>query len=396
MRQRGSRSWIAVAAAGGGALIFLLMVALVLSQGAIMPAPNPAVPIPTSPSDPAVATVNGQPIGRNFWLETVLVDQVMSRLAGEPPPTPEESLEQLINQVLVLLATQPEDPPTDEEVEAQIAALEAALGLTDEQVVAALEEAGLGRGALERTIARLLLVQRGQEMLEAQGTSVEDWLEQERARAEIVIYQALTDVGDLTGAQAQMVGRAGPQVGGLAPDFAANTADGGLVTLSDYRGRTVLLTFCASWSEPCADELRFLQALWDRHRADGLEVLVVDVRDEPETARLLAQEAGYTRPLLLDPTGEVMEGLFRVQGLPTTLVLDGEGRVLSRVAGPLGREEVEGLLAGLLQPTPTPTPESPFGTAQDFTLLEAGGEDFTLSEQLSQGPVVLVFFQRCG
>lgn len=381
--------WVIILTAGLGAVLLLALVFLALGQEpeqGVNTAPTP------TPADPTVATVNDQPIGQSFWLEAVLMDQVMSGLAGVPAPTSEETLERLINEVLVLQATSVE-PPSDEEVESTIATLESSWGVDDAEVTAALKEVQLEREALERTVARLLMVQRAQTALESEGTPIDDWLTQERAQAEIVIYRELTAV---EGLPAREEGQVGLSVGNQAPDFALNTPDGELVTLSDYQGRPVLLTFCASWSEPCPDELGLLQFLWDRYQGTNLEVLAVDVRDEPEAARQLAQQAGYQRHLLLDDEGSVA-GFYQVQGVPTSVILDPQGRIVWRTTGPLKIEEVEQVLdEQVQQATPTPPSEADLSVAPDFTLQQVGSETFTLSDQLSQGPVALVFFQRCG
>jgi len=170
-------------------VVVLVLVVAVLSREAARIAPPPPTPAPTSPVDPAVATVNGQPIGQNFWAEAVLVDQVMSGLAGVPAPAPEETLDRLINEALVVQAAPAQEMPTDEEVEAQIAALEASWGVGDGQVVAALAAVGLEREALVRAVTRLLVVQRAQGALEVEGGSTEEWLAWERGRAQIVIYR---------------------------------------------------------------------------------------------------------------------------------------------------------------------------------------------------------------
>jgi hypothetical protein len=122
-------------------------------------------------------------------MEAVLLDGVMSRLAGVPAPSPEETLERLINETLVLRAAPPLPEPGQDEVEAQIQALGTAWGVTEEQITAALGEVGLNRQSLERSIARLLRVQRAQAILESQGTPVQEWLAQERARTRVVIYR---------------------------------------------------------------------------------------------------------------------------------------------------------------------------------------------------------------
>lgn len=238
--------WGWALATGGIALLMLLLVIGMLSRETVPVAP----PVPSatpSPVDPPVALVEGQPIGRNFWAEAVLIDWTMSRLAGVPATAPEETLERLINEVLVLRAAPPPSQPTREEVEAQIAVLEAAWGVTDEQVTTALSEVGLGRDSLERAIARLLVVQRAQIALESGGTPIsQEWLTQERAQARVVIYREQMRVSFRfpTPAVTSTPGVTPTPEPARAPDFTLERAGGGTLTLSEYLARgTVVLVF---------------------------------------------------------------------------------------------------------------------------------------------------------
>jgi hypothetical protein len=152
----------------------------------ITPAARPAS------ADPVVASVDGRPIYQSVWMEAVLLDQVMSGLASQSAPSPDETLNRLIDQELVLKGFQQE--PTAGQIEAQITALEHAWGVGDDAVVTALEQIGLTRAQFERAIGRLLTVQAGLDALESQGHEPADWLEEQRASADIVINEEFLDI----------------------------------------------------------------------------------------------------------------------------------------------------------------------------------------------------------
>lgn len=231
--------WQWALATAGIALVMLLLVVWTVG----LEAPREAVPVsplPSPPADPPVARVEGQPIARSVWVEAVLLDQALSRLAGVPAPTPEQTLDRLINETLVLRAAPSGQTPGRDEVEAQIAALEQAWGVSDAEVVAALGEVGLTRESLERAVARLLAVQRAQEVLERSGTPIQEWLARERARAQVAIYREPMRVP---------FGPPSPEASPSAtlppaPDFTLEQAGGGTLTLSDlWEQKAVVLVF---------------------------------------------------------------------------------------------------------------------------------------------------------
>jgi len=153
----------------------------------------PTSVIPTPPDDPVVANVvfdqSSRSIRYSFWQETVLLDYVMSELVGQPVPTPDKTLQRLINEELVLLAVPPEQTPAAMEIETRIDALEQAWGVDDAVVVAALEQVGLTRAAFERSVGRLLRVQASLDILRGQGKDITSWLKEQRTSAEIRIFE---------------------------------------------------------------------------------------------------------------------------------------------------------------------------------------------------------------
>ena len=137
-----------------------------------------------------------------------------------------------------------------------------------------------------------------------------------------------------------------PKVGSLAPDFTMRTLDGDSVTLSDLRGRPVVLNFWASWCPPCRDEAPALRAFYADHRAHGLVVLGVNVtaQDTVEAAQNFVVEFGLEYPIPLDEAGDVTDA-YRVPGLPTTFLVDGDGIIRNVIMGPLSPADLRQGLA---------------------------------------------------
>jgi|YNPNPStandDraft_1061719.scaffolds.fasta_scaffold09391_2 hypothetical protein len=191
MNGRSTFRFLALLIVGILALSGVGLLMMFLNQAATAtPTPVPQ-PSPGPPREQIVATVNGRAISHTLWVESVLLDQVMSGMAGQPAPTPEETLQRLINEALILEAFTSVRSPSPAEIEAHIAAMERSWGVEDSAVVKALQEVGLSRAALERSVGRLLRVQAAIEALRAQGYDEGTWLKGRLAEARVVINTEL-------------------------------------------------------------------------------------------------------------------------------------------------------------------------------------------------------------
>lgn len=105
------------------------------------------------------------------------------------------------------------------------------------------------------------------------------------------------------------------------------------IRLSDLRGRVVLLNFWATWCPPCRAEMPSMQALYQDYREKGFEILAIssDVKGK-ETVAPFVERLGLTFPMLLDPRNVVGTQL-RVRGIPTSYVLDKQGRIVGLEIG---------------------------------------------------------------
>jgi len=141
---------------------------------------------------------------------------------------------------------------------------------------------------------------------------------------------------------------ASPVAGRAAPDFTLQTTAGESITLSDLRGKVVVLNFWATWCPPCRAEMPALQEVYDARRADVI-VLAVNQNEPPSLVEDFGREQGLTFPLLLDPDYVVNDD-YRVSLLPSTFFIDRAGVIRDIVyGGPMNRALIESKIAPLLE-----------------------------------------------
>ncbi|MBM3141989.1 MAG: TlpA family protein disulfide reductase [Chloroflexi bacterium] len=115
----------------------------------------------------------------------------------------------------------------------------------------------------------------------------------------------------------------GPEIGNVAPDFTLQTIDGQSITLSKFRGKTVLLNFWVSSCAACVDEMPYLQTVLDGQANDELVILAINCGETSQTVQNIVDGLKLTFPIPLDPDGKVCTDYKR--GAPTTFIIDGNG-----------------------------------------------------------------------
>jgi thiol-disulfide isomerase/thioredoxin len=137
-----------------------------------------------------------------------------------------------------------------------------------------------------------------------------------------------------------------------APDFVLQDLDGKTRRLSDYKGKVVLVNFWATWCPPCRREMPSMERLYQKLKNEPFMVLAPD---QYESFDIVFSFTGQldpapTFPILLDPNS-VASKAWGVKGLPSSYVVDKQGRIAYRAIG--GREfdhpEIEKTLRALMQ-----------------------------------------------
>ncbi len=129
----------------------------------------------------------------------------------------------------------------------------------------------------------------------------------------------------------------GLRPGGDAPDFEARLLDGQTLQLSALRGRVVVLDFWATWCPPCRKSLPALQRVHE-HYKDSADVFVASVNtdhavDQVRLVPAFVRKNGYSFPVLLDDAHKAVSTAYRVQSIPTLVVIDRDGKVFKVQTG---------------------------------------------------------------
>ena len=138
-----------------------------------------------------------------------------------------------------------------------------------------------------------------------------------------------------------------------APDFTLTTLDGAPVSRDALRGQVVLVNFWATWCPPCRVEMPGFQDVYDRKKAEGFTIVGIstDAAGRAHVARYL-REHGISYPVAM-ASGGVVRDFGGVRALPTSFLLDREGRVRHEVRGFFAELALEQAVERLLAESPT-------------------------------------------
>jgi peroxiredoxin len=134
-----------------------------------------------------------------------------------------------------------------------------------------------------------------------------------------------------------------------APDFALKDANGKTVKLSDFRGKVVLLDFFATWCGPCRIEIPWFMQFERRYKDKGFSVIGVSMDEEGwEVVKPFLAELGVNYRVVIG-NDSISQAYGGVDALPTTFLIDREGKVAARHVGVASRREIEDGIEKLLE-----------------------------------------------
>lgn len=166
---------------------------------------------------------------------------------------------------------------------------------------------------------------------------------EERSRGALFLLVALFAAAALW----FVIGSEGPSApvvrGARAPDFrlpifvpgeqAAAQLPGPELELAALAGRVVLLNFWATWCEPCEREMPAMERLYQRLPRDRFELVAVSIDEESAPILDFVRRYSLTFPIALDP-GKRVATAYQTMGVPESLLIDREGRIVERYVGP--------------------------------------------------------------
>lgn len=146
-------------------------------------------------------------------------------------------------------------------------------------------------------------------------------------------------------------GTIAPQAGFTAPDFSLKTPDGTTYTLSEMKGRAVLLNLWATWCPPCRAEMPAIERVYQEYKDRGLIVLALNMTHQDNPLQVAPFIASYhlSFPILLEETGEVARA-YNLRSLPSSYFIDRNG-VISAVVigGPMSDAQLKTQIEKIIQ-----------------------------------------------
>jgi peroxiredoxin len=136
-------------------------------------------------------------------------------------------------------------------------------------------------------------------------------------------------------------------LGQAAPDFLVKDIRGNTFRLSDLKGKVVVLDFWATWCGHCQEEIPWFIDIYNRYKAQGLEVVGVSMDEETEVVKPFAERYRMNYHVVLG--NDSVAGLFGgIYGLPTTFIIDRDGKIRGKHMGLVKRSTIEESVQKLL------------------------------------------------
>ena len=136
---------------------------------------------------------------------------------------------------------------------------------------------------------------------------------------------------------------------GNAPDFTLPDLEGNSLTLSDFKGRVIILNFWATWCPPCRREIPDFVELYEKYKDEGLLIIGVNLdRGDSRSVKQFSKEYKINYPIVLGNVN-VTQDYGGVRAIPTTFVIDRKGNIKEKYVGYQPRATFEDAVKRLLE-----------------------------------------------
>lgn len=136
--------------------------------------------------------------------------------------------------------------------------------------------------------------------------------------------------------------------GGKAPDFTLpSVLDGKEFSLSQFKGKVVLINFFTFFCGPCRDEMPDLNKIYHEYKGQGYVTLGIGLASDPTQLRFLVKQLNLDYPVLVG-TDKVSQDYGNVEVVPTTFIIDKQGNIVQKIVGTKSKAEFEKMIKPLL------------------------------------------------
>jgi peroxiredoxin len=134
-----------------------------------------------------------------------------------------------------------------------------------------------------------------------------------------------------------------------APTLTLNDTQGIASSLSNYHGQVILVNLWATWCPPCKAEMPLLQEYYIHHKNEGFTVIAIEDGDPTSDVISFMDDYGLTFPIWLDPTYQATDYAFKTRNLPSSYVIDRQGKVRLVWFGAINSANLEKYVTSLIK-----------------------------------------------
>lgn len=124
-----------------------------------------------------------------------------------------------------------------------------------------------------------------------------------------------------------------------AYDFTLQDLEGKEISLSDFKGKGVIVNFWATYCPPCEKEMPYLNNVYQAYKDKGIEILAVNAKEPRILVSPFVEEKNLSFPILLDRTGTTVDQ-YKILNLPITFFIDEDGVIIEKFSGELTEKKI--------------------------------------------------------